>query len=94
MSVIKTAETKLNTNFYVYILECSDNTFYIGKTVDLVKRIKAHNGVGAGGAKYTSGRRPVFLVYYEIFKSQTKALQREFGLKKLSRIEKKKLISL
>lgn len=81
-------------NYYVYILECSDNTFYIGKTKDLVKRLKSHNGVGSGGAKYTTGRRPVFLVYYEIFDNQTKALQREYQLKKLSRTEKKKLISL
>lgn len=76
----------------MYILECSDNTFYIGKTVDLVKRIKSHNGVGAGGAKYTSGRRPVYLVYYEQFKTVTKALQREHQLKQLTRNEKKALI--
>lgn len=81
-------------NQYVYILECSDGTFYIGKTVDLVKRLKAHNGSLSGGAKYTAGRRPVYLVYYEMVDSLTKALQREYELKQLSRSEKKKLISL
>jgi putative endonuclease len=80
-------------NYYVYILECSDNTFYIGKTKDLTKRLKSHNGVVSGGAKYTAGRRPVFLVYYEMFDDQTKALQREYELKQLSKNEKKELIS-
>lgn len=81
------------SNFYVYILECNDNTFYIGKTVDLVKRLKSHNGIISGGAKYTSGRRPVFLVYYEKLTTTTKALQREYHLKQLTRSEKIELIN-
>lgn len=88
----KLPKNNIASNFYVYILECKDGTFYIGKTVDLVKRIKSHNGVEQGGAKYTSGRRPVYLVYYEQFKTVTGALKREYKLKQLTRNEKKALI--
>ena len=80
-------------NQYVYILECADNTYYIGKTVDLVKRLKAHNGVLTGGAKYTVGRRPVFLVYYEQLGTVSEALKREYFLKQLTKSEKRKLIN-
>lgn len=78
--------------YFVYILRCSDGTFYTGKTLDLEKRIKAHNGEIQGGAKYTRQRRPVKIQYYETFKTQTEALKREYMLKQLSRKEKEKLI--
>lgn len=79
--------------YYVYILNCQDKTYYIGKTIDLTKRLAAHNGLRRGGAKYTSGRRPVYLVYYEELQTLTEALKREFALKKLTKIEKRKLIT-
>lgn len=76
--------------FYVYILKCSDNTLYTGYTIDLDNRIKVHNkGLGA---KYTRGRTPVKLVYKEEYATKGEALKREYSLKKLSRIEKIKLI--
>lgn len=79
-------------NFYVYILQCSDKTFYIGYTTDLNKRIKIHNkGIGA---KYTRGRTPVKLLYYELFHDKSQALKREYALKKLTRKQKEKLIEL
>ena len=48
---------------YVYILECADKTLYTGWTVDLDNRLKVHNAGKA--SKYTRGRLPVKLVYYE-----------------------------
>ena len=78
--------------YYVYILLCSDKSFYIGKTVDLIKRLKAHNGIISGGAKYTKGRRPLTLVYYEEVKNTSIALKREYTLKGLTRVQKIKLI--
>jgi len=81
-------------NQYVYVLECADHTYYIGKTNDLVKRLKAHNGLIAGGAKYTTGRRPVYLVYFEQFGTVSEALKREYYLKQLTKSEKRKMISL
>ena len=74
-------------NYFVYILECSDKTLYIGTTNNLEKRLRSHNGLKSG-AKYTRGRRPVRLVYSENCHTKNKALSREHSLKKLSREEK------
>lgn len=81
-----------NKKYYVYIVECSDRTFYIGYTIDLEKRIQIHNE--GSGAKYTRGRVPVKLLYYEEFHDISLALKREIALKKLSRKQKEKLIGL
>lgn len=75
---------------YVYILKCGDNTLYTGWTNDLEARILAHNE--GRGAKYTRGRGPCNLVYYETFKSKSDALKREYAIKKLSRDKKIDLI--
>ena len=76
---------------YVYIVECSDGTFYTGWTNNLEKRIEMHsNGVGA---KYTKGRGPVKLVHYEEFEEKKYAMKREYEIKKLTRKAKMILIS-
>jgi len=80
-------------SYLVYILRCQDNSYYIGKTTDITRRLREHNGEIKGGAKYTSGRRPVELVYTEQHQTVTEALRREFMLKKLSRDEKEKIIA-
>lgn len=68
---------------YVYIVECSDGTFYTGWTNNLEKRIKMHsNGTGA---KYTKGRGPVKLVYSEVFEDKRSAMKREYEIKKMTR---------
>ena len=75
---------------YTYILKCSDNSFYTGYTTDLSSRVKTHNeGLGA---KYTRGRLPVELVYYETFETKSQALKREISIKKLTKTQKEKLI--
>ncbi len=76
---------------YTYILECADGSYYTGWTTDLDKRVKAHNSE-KGGAKYTRGRRPVRLVYYEAFETKNEAMEREYRIKRLTRAEKVKLI--
>ncbi|MGN9165378.1 GIY-YIG nuclease family protein [Tissierellaceae bacterium HCP3S3_D8] len=76
--------------FYVYILRCNDNTLYTGYTVNLDKRIQKHNrGLGA---KYTRGRLPVELVYFEEVDSKSEALKREYFIKSLKRNQKLDLI--
>jgi putative endonuclease len=77
--------------YFVYILQCSDGTFYIGTTNNLEKRLIAHN-TSKHGARYTKVRRPVVLVYSENCKTRGKALKREHALKKLTRIEKLNMI--
>ena len=75
---------------YTYIVECSDHTFYTGWTNDLEKRMQAHND--GKGAKYTKARRPVRLVYHEVFDTKQEAMQREYAIKQLSRRQKENLI--
>jgi putative endonuclease len=80
--------------YYVYILECSDETYYTGITWNLRLRIMRHNGLMWGGGKYTRSRRPVFLVYFEKCDSKSGALKREYEIKSLSRGQKKELVSM
>lgn len=76
---------------YVYILRCSDGTFYTGWTTDIEARIKTHNS--GSGAKYTRGRRPVSLAYYEELADRSAALKREAAIKRLPRNKKLELIA-
>ena len=75
---------------YVYIVECSDGTYYTGWTNNLEKRIEMHSK--GTGAKYTRGRGPVKLVYYEEFNDKKEAMKREYIIKKLTRDKKEELI--
>ncbi|QOP43187.1 GIY-YIG nuclease family protein [Sulfurimonas sediminis] len=77
--------------YYVYILQCSDNSLYTGITTDLKRRISEHNH-SEKGAKYTKIRRPVRLVYNEEHTDRSSASKREYEIKKLSRSEKLKII--
>ena len=85
--------TTLHSQYYVYVVRCSDDTYYTGKTHDLEHRIKQHNGLLVGGAKYTSNRRPVTLVYQEVFSNNKDACAREEAIKQLTRKEKQFLIA-
>lgn len=76
--------------FYCYILECADGTFYTGWTTDPPRREKQHNA--GKGARYTSTRRPVKLVYTEEQPDKISALKRELAIKALKREQKKKLV--
>jgi putative endonuclease len=79
------------TAYYIYILSCSDKTLYTGITTDLKRRVTEHNNTKLG-AKYTSSRRPVKMVYSKKFKNRSLASKEETKIKKLSRIEKLELI--
>jgi putative endonuclease len=79
---------------YVYIVVCSDGTFYTGMTVNLDRRIRQHNGLYFGGSKYVRARRPAFFVYVERFDTRKEADAREREIKNMTRAEKETLISL
>lgn len=81
-----------SVTYYVYILECADGTYYSGITTDIDRRVNEHN-YSDKGAKYTSGRRPVKLVYCEKVENQSLAKSREYRLKQLSRLDKLALIN-
>ena len=74
---------------FVYIVECSDDTYYTGYTTNVERRVDEHND--GTGAKYTRGRRPVELVHVESFGSQSEAMQREHAIKQLARSAKGEL---
>ena len=76
--------------YYVYLLRCADGTLYTGFTNDLARRLAAHNA--GRGAKYTRGRRPVELVYWESFSNKSSALRMEYAIKQLPRRQKLTLI--
>jgi len=90
--ILKNVYTIEVASYYTYILECSDGTLYVGKTTNIEKRLRQHNGEIKGGAKYTSGRRPVKIKFIEEHILLSDALRREIELKKLHRDKKILLI--
>ena len=77
--------------WFIYIIQCSDKSFYTGITTDLKRRIEEHNSSDLG-AKYTRGRRPVELVYSRKLKDKIQACKEEYRIKKLSREKKNEMI--
>ncbi|NLH44938.1 MAG: GIY-YIG nuclease family protein [Acholeplasmataceae bacterium] len=75
---------------YVYVLRCGDGSLYTGWTNDLKQRLAAHQS--GKGAKYTRGRLPIEMVYFEEMPDKSAALKRENELKKLKKTDKELLI--
>lgn len=73
--------------WFVYILECSDNTLYTGITTSLERRLIEHN-TSEKGAKYTRSRRPVKIVAHCVVKDRSAALRLESKVKSLKKSEK------
>jgi len=76
--------------FWVYILRCSDGSYYTGHTDSLEKRIAEHEAGEVPG--YTSTRRPVELAFKEVFQSREEALTAELQIKGWSRKKKEAMI--
>ncbi|MBC7864046.1 MAG: GIY-YIG nuclease family protein [Bacteroidia bacterium] len=99
LSTKRTSESSSSTkyrfaqlhNFYVYILLCSDESYYVGVTNSLDRRLKEHSS-GHCEKSYTNSRLPVQLIYFEEFKYILKAIAREKQLKGWSRKKKEALI--
>jgi putative endonuclease len=76
--------------FWVYLLRCSDGSYYTGHTDDLKKRLQEHQ---TGFVKsYTSIRRPIKLVYQQNFLSREDAFAAERKIKGWSRKKKEAMI--
>jgi putative endonuclease len=76
---------------FVYILRCSDGSYYVGSTRDsLEARVGQHNDGTFGG--YTARRRPVLLVFHQEFQQITDAITAERQIKGWSRAKKEALI--
>ena len=77
--------------WFCYMLRCRDGLLYVGVATDLAERVKRHNwGVGAA---FTARRRPVELIWWQEFREQKAARDREAELKGWRREKKLKLLS-
>ena len=77
-------------SFYVYILKCSDGSYYTSHTDNLEKRVEAHQRGEIAG--YTSRRRPLQLVFVQDFPSREEAFQVERQIKGWARQKKEALV--
>ena len=77
--------------YFVYILKCSDASYYTGITNNLERRVAEHQD-GYNNLSYTHNRRPVELVFYEIFGDPDNAISFEKRVKNWSRKKKEALI--
>ena len=75
----------------MYILQCSDGSYYTGSTNDIELRVKQHQF--GEGANYTRKRLPVRLVYYEEFQRVDDAFRREKQVQGWTRKKKEALIN-
>ena len=76
---------------WMYILQCSDSSYYVGSTKDLEYRLSEHQA--GNGAKYTSRRLPVKLVYSEEYERVVDAYTREKQVQNWSRAIREGLIN-
>ena len=79
--------------WFVYLIRTKKG-IYTGVTTDMLRRFRQHRGDLPGGAKFFRGNKPVELVHIETYPSRSLAQKRESEIKKLSKIEKEKLIKL
>jgi putative endonuclease len=77
--------------WFIYLLRCSDNSYYTGIAQDVKERLNRHQT--SRGAEYTKARLPVELVYVEVVESHFVAVAREKWLKRQTRRVKEELIS-
>jgi putative endonuclease len=77
--------------YYVYILKCSDDSYYTGITSNLEKRLAEHNE-GTDVNSYVSKRRPVTLVWFSSFSNPETAIAREKQIKGWTKAKKEALI--
>lgn len=79
-------------SYSVYMVLCRDGSLYTGYTVDVARRVAAHNA--GSGARYTRSRRPVALAACAAFPTRHEAMRAEALIKGLGRAEKLSLASL
>lgn len=76
----------------IYVVECSDGSWYTGYATDVARRIAIHNA--GRGAKYTRSRRPVTLLVSAVFETKHEAMAAEYRFKRLDRAAKERLVGL
>jgi len=82
---------KRSGEFWVYILQCQDESYYTGYTNNLERRLTQHN-TGKGGARYTKWKKTGALVWSKEYKYSVYAMRAERKIKKLNRRQKEILV--
>ena len=82
----KARKARINADWVVYLIRCSDNSLYCGISNDVKTRLIEHNS--GRGAKYTRSRRPVKLVGVSSEMTQSEALKLEYRIKQLAADQK------
>jgi putative endonuclease len=77
--------------YYVYVILCTDGSFYTGYTKNIDTRIKLHES--GKGARYTRMHKPQKIAYLELFESRAQAMKREKAIKRLTHKQKLNLIN-
>jgi putative endonuclease len=79
-------------DYYVYILECADKSYYTGVTNNIERRLMEHN-TGINPKSYTYSRRPLVIKYCRHFRYIIEAIAWEKQLKGWSRKKKEALFN-
>ncbi|MCJ7808152.1 MAG: GIY-YIG nuclease family protein [Dehalococcoidia bacterium] len=80
------------SDWYLYLLRCSDGSLYTGITTNVARRFAEHRENSGKGAKYLRGRRPLMLVFQKKLGSRSLALAVESKVRRLSKKRKEDLI--
>lgn len=78
--------------WHIYLVRCRDGALYTGIATDVSRRFEEHQSGGNKGAKFLRGRGPLDLVFHKTVGSKALALKLEYRIKKLSKVEKEKLV--
>lgn len=81
------------SEWFLYVVQCADQSLYTGITTDVERRVKEHNQ-SPRGARYTKTRRPVELLCTWPHESRSEASSAEYAFKSLSRQSKLQRIAL
>jgi len=77
-------------NYFTYIIQCENSKYYIGHTNSISKRFNRH--LLKQGAEFTKQNKPLKVAWYQKFKNEIDAIEREKQIKGWSRLKKDKLI--
>jgi putative endonuclease len=78
-------------SYWVYILECSDGSYYTGIAKDVGKRLAVHKN--GKGSRYVASRLPFRLVYSQPQESKSDAIKREIAIKRMTHKQKSLLVA-
>ena len=81
----------MESKWFVYIVECSDLTYYTGISTDVTKRISTHNS-GKGSKILRGSKIPVTLKYSKEYENRSEASKEEYRIKQLTRKQKEELL--